>query len=63
MKLSLPIVLIVFMLLTVAGCYGTPKMTLRPGRCVVNEDCPQTTHCVNTRCEDIYHPRKNIINY
>jgi hypothetical protein len=45
------------------GCSAAPPKKLRPGRCVTNEDCKATLRCVDTFCEDIYHPRRKIKNY
>lgn len=36
----------------------TPKPD--PGRCITNMDCPKGQQCNDTRCEDLYFPRRLI---
>lgn len=46
------------------GCFGPAERKFPPGRCEVNEDCPNSGYrCADTWCEDIYHPRREIKNY
>lgn len=45
-----------------SGCAGSPPLDekIPKGRCVYNSDCPPGNQCVNTYCEDIYHPEAKI---
>jgi len=58
------ILLAVVGLLAVSACTYVPE-PLPEGRCRVNKDCPQGTHCTAVgielgQCEDIYYPRRKI---
>lgn len=49
-----------FLMLSLPGC-EPKKLEVEPGKCYLNEHCPQGTRCVGNRCQDIYYPKKDII--
>lgn len=48
--------------LLLSGC-STQEAKLKPGRCNYNSDCTEGFHCIDTYCEDIYFPRRDIKPY
>lgn len=50
-------------LLFCASCSEVKAPRPPEGRCEMNEDCSSGERCIETWCEDIYHPRREIKNY
>jgi hypothetical protein len=58
--LVLPIQIVALGLLTLVSACSTEPPKPDPGRCFSNTDCRKGEKCNDTRCEDIYHPRRTI---
>lgn len=39
------------------------KPELKTNKCFSNEDCPKGFACRGNRCEDIYHPEREISQF
>lgn len=59
----LVLILEIFLLVNFISCSDSKLPKPDPGRCRVHADCPQGQECNDTRCEDLYYPRRKIKTY